>query len=173
MPQSHKPWYWPYTSHHTTQAPVSHTPQYHEVPGHHSKIGADIARKFGLAKEVIHAIDAHHGDPGPETLEAQLVQAANLISNARPGASKDNLDSYLRRLMELENMCRTFQGVKSAYAIQAGTEVKIFVNPESLDDLQSIKLSHQIARKIEHDLHHPGPVKIHVIRESRVEDFAT
>ena len=145
----------------------------HEVPGHHAKIGADIARKFGLAKEVIHAIDAHHGDPGPETLEAQLVQAANLISNARPGASKDNLDSYLRRLMELENMCRSFKGVKSAYAIQAGSEVKIFVNPEELDDLQSIKLSHQIVRKIEHDLHHPGPVKVHVIRESRVEEFAT
>ena len=145
----------------------------HEVPGHHSKIGADIARKFGLPKEVIHAIDAHHGDPEPESLEAQLVQAANLISNARPGASKENLDSYLRRLMELENMCRSFQGVKSAYAIQAGTEVKIFVNPEDLDDLQSIKLSHQIVRKIEHDLHHPGPVKVHVIRESRAEEFAT
>ncbi len=145
----------------------------HEVPGHHAKIGADIARKFGLAKEVIHAIDAHHGDPGPETLEAQLVQAANLISNARPGASKENLDSYLRRLMELENMCRSFKGVKSAYAIQAGSEVKIFVNPEDLDDLQSIKLSHQIVRKIEHDLHHPGPVKVHVIRESRIEEFAT
>ncbi len=145
----------------------------HEVPGHHAKIGADIARKFGLPKEVIHAIDAHHGDPEPESLEAQLVQAANLISNARPGASKENLDSYLRRLMELENMCRSFQGVKSAYAIQAGTEVKIFVNPEDLDDLQSIKLSHQIVRKIEHDLHHPGPVKVHVIRESRVEEFAT
>lgn len=145
----------------------------HEVPGHHAKIGADIARKFGLPKEVIHAIDAHHGDPVPESLEAQLVQAANLISNARPGANKENLDSYLRRLMELENMCRSFQGVKSAYAIQAGTEVKIFVNPEDLDDLQSIKLSHQIVRKIEHDLHHPGPVKVHVIRESRVEEFAT
>ena len=145
----------------------------HEVPGHHAKIGADIARKFGLPKEVIHAIDAHHGDPEPESLEAQLVQAANLISNARPGANKENLDSYLRRLMELENMCRSFQGVKSAYAIQAGTEVKIFVNPEELDDLQSIKLSHQIVRKIEHDLHHPGPVKVHVIRESRVEEFAT
>lgn len=145
----------------------------HEVPGHHAKIGADIARKFGLPKEVIHAIDAHHGDPEPESLEAQLVQAANLISNARPGANKENLDSYLRRLMELENMCRSFQGVKSAYAIQAGTEVKIFVNPEELDDLQSIKLAHQIVRKIEHDLHHPGPVKVHVIRESRVEEFAT
>jgi len=145
----------------------------HEVPGHHAKIGADIARKFGLPKEVIHVIDAHHGDPEPESLEAQLVQAANLISNARPGANKENLDSYLRRLMELENMCRSFQGVKSAYAIQAGTEVKIFVNPEELDDLQSIKLSHQIVRKIEHDLHHPGPVKVHVIRESRVEEFAT
>ena len=144
----------------------------HEIPGHHAKIGADIARKFGLSKEVVHAIEAHHGDPAPETLEAQLVQAANLISNARPGASKDNLDIYIRRLMELENVCNSFEGVNKSFAIQAGTEVRIFVDPHELDDLGSIKLSHNIARKIEHDLQHPGPVKVHIIRELRAEEFA-
>ncbi len=144
----------------------------HEVPGHHAKIGADIARKFGLPKEVVHAIEAHHGDPMPQTLEANLVQAANLISNARPGANKDNLDSYIKRLSEFENICNNFEGVKKAYVIQAGTEVRIFVNPEKLDDLESIKLSHEIAKKIEHDLQHPGPVKIRIIREVRVEEYA-
>jgi len=144
----------------------------HEVPGHHAKIGADIARKFGLPQEIVHAIEAHHGHPAPETLEAQLVQAANLISNARPGANKDNLDSYIRRLSEFENMCNSFEGVKKAYVIQAGTEVRMFIDPESLDDLESVKLAHNVARKIEHDLQHPGPVKVHVIRETRAEEYA-
>jgi ribonuclease Y len=145
----------------------------HEIPGHHSKIGADIARKFGLSKEVVHAIEAHHGDPEPESLEAQLVQAANLISNARPGANKDNLDSYIRRLVELENLCNSFEGVKKSFSIQAGTEVRIFVDPGAVDDLESVKLSHNIARKIEVDLQHPGPVKVHVIRETQAEEFAS
>lgn len=144
----------------------------HEVPGHHAKIGADIARKFGLPQEVVHAIEAHHGNPAPESLEAHLVQAANMISNARPGASKDNLDAYIRRLDELENVCNSFEGVKKSYAIQAGTEVRIFINPEELDDLESVKLAHTVVRKIEHDLQHPGPVKVHVIRETRAEEFA-
>ncbi len=144
----------------------------HEVPGHHAQIGADIAKKFGLPKEVVHAIDAHHGHPPAETLEAQLVQAANLIANARPGATKDNLDTYIRRLEELENVCKSFEGVKKAFAIQAGTEVRIFVDPEKVDDLQAVKMTHQIAKKIEYDLQHPGAVKVHVIRETRAEEFA-
>lgn len=144
----------------------------HEIPGHHAKIGADIARKFGLSKEVVHAIEAHHGTIEAETVEAYLVQAANMISNARPGAGKDNLDNYIRRLTELENMCNSFDGVKKSFVIQAGTEVRIFVNPEDLDDLASVKLSHKIVRKIEQDLQHPGPVKVHVIRETRAEAMA-
>ncbi|MFA6992320.1 MAG: ribonuclease Y [Candidatus Gracilibacteria bacterium] len=144
----------------------------HEIPGHHAKIGADIARKFGLSKEIVHCIEAHHGTPEPETIEAQLVYAANMIANARPGATKDNLDAYLRRLTELENLCASFDGVKKAFVIQAGTEVRIFVNAEDLDDLASIKLSHSIARKIEKDMQHPGPVKVHIIREIRAEAFA-
>ena len=144
----------------------------HEIPGHHAKIGADIAAKFGFPKEVIHAIAAHHGDPEPETLEAQIVYAANQISNSRPGANKDNLDSYIRRLNELENVCNDFDGVEKTFAVQAGTEVRIFVKPQEIDDLGAIKLSHAIARKIEYDLQHPGPVKVNVIRETRSEAFA-
>lgn len=144
----------------------------HEVQGHHSKIGADIARKFGLPNEVVHAIEAHHDNPEPETLEAKIVQAANLISNSRPGATKENLDNYIRRLNELENLCNSFEGVNKTYAIQAGTEVRIFVDPKEIDDLTSVKLSHAIARKIESDLQHPGPVKVHLIRELRAEEFA-
>lgn len=144
----------------------------HEVPGHHAQIGADIARKFGLSDDVVHAIEAHHGNPAPTSLEAQLVQAANMIANARPGANKDNLDMYIRRLVELENLCKSFDGVNKAFAIQAGTAVRIFVDPEKLDDLQSLKLTHDIARKIENDLHTPGLVKVHVIRELRTEAIA-
>lgn len=144
----------------------------HEVPGHHAKIGADIARKFGLAPEIVHAIESHHGHPAPESLEGQIVQIANIISNARPGASKENLDTYIRRLMEFENLCNTFEGVKKSFVIQAGTEVRIFIDPAQLDDLESIKLAHRVVRKIEHDLQHPGPVKVHIIRETRAEEYA-
>jgi len=143
----------------------------HEVPGHHAKIGADIARKFGLPKDVVSAIENHHGHP--ETLEGQLVQVANLISNARPGASKENLDNYVKRLVELENMCSGFEGVKKSFAVQAGTEVRVFVNPDEIDDLEMVKLAHSVTRKIESDLQHPGPIKVHVIRELRAEEFAT
>jgi len=144
----------------------------HEIQGHHSKIGADIAAKFGLSKEVIHAIASHHGSPEPESLEAQIVYAANQISNARPGANKDNLDSYIRRLDELENVCKNFDGVEKSFAVQAGTEVRIFVEPKEIDDLESVKLAHNVVRKIEHDLQHPGPVKVHVMRETRSEAIA-
>jgi len=144
----------------------------HEIPGHHAKIGADIAKKFGLPDVVIHAIESHHGDPDPQSVEAQLVYAANLISNARPGANKDNLDTYIKRMQELENICMAFPGIKKTFAVQAGTEVRIFVSPEHIDDLEAVKLSHNIARKIETDVQHPGPVKVHVLRETRAESFA-
>ncbi len=144
----------------------------HEVQGHHAAIGRDIAKKFGLDEKVIHCIDAHHGDPPPETIEAMIVAAANAISNARPGANKDNLDNYIKRLDELETVCNNFEGVRKAYAIQAGTEVRIFVNPEEVDDLSAVKLSHEITRKIEHDLQYPGQIKVNVIRETREEEYA-
>lgn len=144
----------------------------HEVPGHHAKIGADIASKFGFSKDIIAAILSHHGNPEPESIEAQVVYAANQISNARPGANKDNIDSYVRRLGELENVCNGFEGVEKTYAVQAGTEVRVFVSPKDIDDLESVKLSYAIARKIERDLQHPGPVKVNVIRETRAEALA-
>ncbi len=139
----------------------------HEIQGNHVKIGAEIAKKFGLTPDVIHAIEAHDGEIEPKTVEAMLVEAANLISNARPGASKENLDTFIRRMQELENLCMSFGGVKKAYALQAGNEVRIFVNADDLDDLGSKRLSHDVARKIERDFQHPNPIKVNVIREIR------
>jgi ribonuclease Y len=144
----------------------------HEIQGHHAVIGRDIAKKFGLTPEVIHCIEAHHGDPQPESLEAMIVASANAVANARPGANKDNLDNYIKRLDELENVCNAFEGVKKSYAIQAGTEVRIFVDPKEVDDLGAVKMSHDITRKIERDLQYPGQIKVNVVRETRAEEFA-
>ena len=145
----------------------------HEIQGHHCQIGRDIAKKFGMPDAVVHAIEAHHGDPEPRSLEAMIVSAANAISNARPGASRDNLDTFIKRLEELENVANSFDGVKRSYAVQAGSEVRIFVTPEKIDDLTAIKMSHEIARKIERDLQYPEQIKVTVIRETRAEQFAT
>lgn len=145
----------------------------HEVPGHHAKIGSDIARKFGLSDEIVHAIEAYSGSVEAKTLEAKILQTANIISTSRPGADKDNLDNYIKRLTELESLCNAFKGVAKSYAIQAGSEVRIFVDPKEVDDYKSVILARDIARKIEHDQHHPGPVKVHVFREVRSESFAT
>jgi ribonucrease Y len=144
----------------------------HEIQGHHAVIGRDIAKKFGLDKRVIHAIEAHHGEPAAETVEAMIVSAANAIANARPGADKDNLDNYIKRLEELENVCNSFEGVDKAFAIQAGTEVRIFLDPAKVDDLGAVKLSHDVTRKIEHDLQYPGQIKVNVMRETRAEEYA-
>lgn len=144
----------------------------HEIQGHHAVIGHDISKKFGLPDSVVHAIEAHHGDPEPKTLEAMIVQAANAMANARPGATRDNLDTYVKRLEEIENIARSFPGVKKVFAVQAGAEVRIFVTPEEVDDLGAIKLSHEISRKIERDLQYPGQIKVSVIRETRAEHFA-
>ncbi|MFC1616218.1 ribonuclease Y [Patescibacteria group bacterium] len=145
----------------------------HEVPGHHAKIGADIARKFGLSEDIVHAIEAYDGLIEAENLEAKILQTANVISTSRPGANKDNLDNYIKRLTELESLCGAFKGVAKSYAVQAGSEVRIFVDPKEVDDYKAVILARDIARKIEHDQHHPGPVKVHVLREVRAEDFAT
>jgi len=144
----------------------------HEVPGHHAKVGADIAKKFGLLPEVVSIIESHHGNPAPESIEGMVVLAANLISNARPGATKDNLESYIKRLSELENIANSFEGVEKSFAVHAGQEVRIFVKPELINDLEAIKLSHKISKKIEKDLNYPGQIKVHVIRELRVEELA-
>jgi len=144
----------------------------HEIQGHHALIGRDIAKKFGLPDNVVHAIEAHHGDPEATTLEAMVVQAANEIANSRPGANRENTDAFIKRLEELENTANSFPGVKKSFAVQAGAEVRIFVTPEEIDDLGAVKLSHDIARKIERDLQYPGQIKVSVIRETRAEEFA-
>ncbi len=144
----------------------------HEIQGKHAITGRDILKKFGVSDPVIHCVEAHEGDVEAETIEAKIVQAANLISISRPGADKDNLDNFLKRLEEVENLCKSFDGVKRSYAIQAGREVRIFVNPDNVDDLQAIKLSHDIAKAIESDLKYPGQIKVDLIRERREEAFA-
>lgn len=144
----------------------------HQIQGNHALIGRDIAKKYALTEPVIHIIESHHGEPEPRTVEAMIVSAANLIANARPGANKDNLDSYIKRLEELEAVADAFEGVEKSFAVQAGGEVRIFVKPDMVDDLQAVKLSYDIARKIERDLQYPGQIKVNVIRERRVEGVA-
>jgi ribonuclease Y len=144
----------------------------HEIQGDHALIGRDIVKKFGLSEEVGHCIEAHNYKVEPQSIEAMVVAAANIISNSRPGANKDNLDSYVKRLEDLENLCKAFEGVKSAFAIQAGNEVRIFVNPEEIDDLKAVLLTHEITKKIETDMQYPGPVKVNLIRELRAEEYA-
>jgi len=144
----------------------------HEVQGNHAMISRDIARKFGLSEEVIHGIEAHHEEVEPHTVEAIIVHVADAISSSRPGARRETLDTYIKRLKELENIANGFEGVEKSFAIQAGREIRIVVKPEEIDDLKAEKLSHRIARKIEEDLKYPGQIKVNVIRETRAVDFA-
>lgn len=144
----------------------------HEVPGSHAVISADIARKFKLPKDLIHAIEAHHEDVAIETAEAAIVQIADAISSARPGARRESLELHIKRLEELERVANSFPGVEKSFAIQAGREVRIFVKPEQVDDLEAVKLSKSIAQKVEEEVQYPGQVKIHVIRETRAVEYA-
>lgn len=144
----------------------------HEVPGSHAVISADIARKFKLSKELIHAIEAHHEDVEIESVEAAIIQVADAISSARPGARRESLDLHIKRLQELERVSNSFAGVDKSYAIQAGREVRIFVRPEDVDDLTAEKMSKEIAKKIEEEVLYPGQVKVHVIRETRAIEYA-
>lgn len=144
----------------------------HEIGGHHTAIGRDILKKFAIGEEVIQAVESHHGDPTPKSIEAILVEAANTISRARPGANKDNLDTFIKRMEEMENVVKSFDGVSRVFALQAGNEVRVIVNPEKVDDLAMMKLSHAIARKIDTDLKFPGAVKVSLIRELRAEAYA-
>jgi len=144
----------------------------HEVPGSHAVISADIARKFKLPKELIHAIEAHHEDVQIESVEAAIIQIADAISSARPGARRESLELHVKRLEELERVANSFSGVEKSYAIQAGREVRIFVKPEEVDDLAAEKLSKEIAKKVEEEVQYPGQVKIHVIRETKAIEYA-
>lgn len=144
----------------------------HEYGGAHASIGAEIARKYGVPEAVCNIIAAHHGEDESQSLEAALVIAADAISGARPGARRESLEQYLKRVEALEEMANAFPGVQQSYAIQAGREIRIIVKPEEIDDLGAINLSKQIARKVEDNLEYPGQIKVTVIREMRAVDYA-
>ncbi|NPV26009.1 MAG: ribonuclease Y [Firmicutes bacterium] len=144
----------------------------HEVSGPHVNIGADLAKKYREGPEVIHAIMAHHGDIEPQTIEAVLVQAADAISAARPGARRETLEAYIKRLEKLEEIADSFEGVEKSYAIQAGREIRIMVKPDKVDDATSVRIARDIVKKIESELEYPGQIKVVVIRETRVVDYA-
>ncbi|MDD5144639.1 MAG: ribonuclease Y [Candidatus Pacebacteria bacterium] len=144
----------------------------HQVEGSHVDIGIRILEKFGSEKEVINAMKSHHEEYPYETLESILVQVADQISGARPGARKDTLENYLKRLGELENIATTFEGVEKAWALQAGREIRVFVKPEEVSDLEARNLAKNIASRIQEELKYPGEIKVNVIRELRVTEYA-
>ena len=144
----------------------------HEIEGSHVQIGVDICRKYKENTQIIHAIEAHHGDVEPKTPLAFIIQAADAISAARPGARRENVESYVKRLENLEEISSSFEGVEQAFAVQAGREVRIMVKPDVISDDQVILLARSIAKKIEDTLDYPGQIKVNVIRESRAVEYA-
>ncbi len=144
----------------------------HEIEGSHVDIGIDVARKYKEGEAVIHAIHAHHGDVEPKTVIACIVQAADAISAARPGARRENLENYIKRLEKLEEVASSFEGVDRCYAIQAGREVRVIVKPEVISDDKMVLLARDICKKIESDLEYPGQIKVNLIRESRAIEYA-
>ena len=144
----------------------------HEIEGSHVDIGVDVARKYKESETVVHAIQAHHGDVEAKTVIACLVQAADAISAARPGARRENLESYVKRLEKLEEVASSFEGVDRCFAIQAGREVRIMVKPEVISDDRMVLLAREICTKIESDLEYPGQIKVNIIRESRAIEYA-
>lgn len=144
----------------------------HEIEGSHVEIGVDVARKYKESETVIHAIHAHHGDVEAKTVIACIVQAADAISAARPGARRENLENYIKRLEKLEEVASSFDGVERSFAIQAGREIRIIVKPEKIKDDEMVLLARDICRKIETDVEYPGQIKVNIIRESRAFDYA-
>ena len=144
----------------------------HEVEGSHIQIGADLCRKYKENNTVINAVESHHGDVEPTSLIACLVQAADAISAARPGARRETLDTYTNRLKQLEDITNSFKGVEKSFAIQAGREVRVMVIPDQVNDSEMVLLSRDIAKEIEAQLEYPGQIKVSVIRESRAVDYA-
>ena len=144
----------------------------HEIEGSHVQIGVDICKKYRENPQIIHAIEAHHGDVEPKTTLAFIIMAADAISAARPGARRENMESYIKRLETLEALCNGFEGVESSYAVQAGREVRILVQPDKVSDDEVILLARNVAKKIENELDYPGQIKVSVIRESRATEYA-
>ncbi len=144
----------------------------HEMEGSHVEIGVNLLKKYKENKEVIHAVHAHHGDVEPTTIEAVLVQAADAISAARPGARRETLETYTKRLEKLEQIANSFEGVEKSFAIQAGREIRVMVKPEIVDDLKMVHVAKDIAKMVENDLEYPGNIKISIIRETRSVEYA-
>ena len=144
----------------------------HEIEGSHVTIGVDVARKYKESPEVLHAIEAHHGDVEPHTVIACLVQAADAISASRPGARRENIENYVKRLEKLEEVSRSFPGIAGCYAIQAGREIRVMVKPEEVSEDQMVLLARDIAKKIEDELTYPGQIKVHVLRETKAIEYA-
>ena len=144
----------------------------HEMEGTHVALGVEFARKYKEKEEIIHAIEAHHNDVEPRTIVACLVQAADAISAARPGARRENLENYIKRLEQLEGIASSFNGVDKAYAIQAGREVRVMVKPEIISEDQMVILAHDLARKIEEEMEYPGQIKVHILRETTAVEYA-
>lgn len=144
----------------------------HEIEGSHAVIGADLARRFGESSDIVHAIEAHHNDVEASTIVAFLVQAADTISAARPGARRETIESYIKRLEKLESIANSHKGVEKTYAMQAGREVRVMVEPEVISDAEAIVMAHDIAKQIEDEMEYPGQIKVLVIRESRSVDYA-
>ena len=144
----------------------------HEVEGSHAVIGADLARRFGERPEIVHAIEAHHNDVEPRTVIACLVQAADAISAARPGARRENIENYVKRLEKLEEVTKSFPGIANCFAIQAGREIRIMVKPEEVSEDQMVLLARDIAKKIEDELTYPGQIKVNLLRETKAVDYA-
>ncbi len=144
----------------------------HDIEGPHALIGADLARRMNEPKSIVHCIEAHHGDVEPATVEAVLVQAADAISAGRPGARRETLESYIKRLEKLEAVANSHKGVEKTYAMQAGREIRVMVKPDQISDADSVVLARDIAKQIEDELEYPGQIRVMVIRESRAVDFA-
>jgi ribonuclease Y len=144
----------------------------HEVEGSHALIGADLARKYGEHAKIVHAIAAHHEEEKPDSILANLVQAADALSGDRPGARREMLETYVKRLQDLERIGTGFTGVTSCFAIQAGREIRVMVASEAVSDDQSHILARDIAKKIENEMTYPGQIKVNVIRETRAVEYA-
>jgi ribonuclease Y len=144
----------------------------HNTEGTHAVIGADFCRRYRVNPAIINAIESHHHETEQQSLEAVIVESADAISGARPGARRENLEQYVKRLRALEEMAHSYKGVSQAYAIQAGREVRIIVKPETVDDLESTRIARDIAKNIEETMQYPGQIKVTVIRETRAVEFA-
>jgi ribonuclease Y len=144
----------------------------HEVEGTHAIIGADIARRFKVRDAIAHCIEAHHEEVEPRSVEAVIVMMADSISGGRPGARRESLEAYIKRLETLESIARSYKGVEAAFAIQAGREIRVIVKPEIIDDLEAMRIARDVSQKIEETMEYPGQIKVTVVRETRATEYA-